>query len=197
VSRDEISDADIEYIRANYRRLDELCGERGQLAKRVRALIDDGLLPRPSYVLADGSEMVPEDYFRLADEAGGPERLRQEFARRHALAGGLAAELQDDWEGYVGGIYGVCLRTVSPETIVRKAELVASIERLLAKAAPEDDAWRERVRTEVDELDSLERDFSPDYDRHRFDSPPSRDRLIRAARVRYPQLFAEVPARGR
>jgi hypothetical protein len=42
----------------------------------VRSWIDDGLLPRPSYVLDDGTEMFPRDYFRLADEAGGIEPLR-------------------------------------------------------------------------------------------------------------------------
>jgi hypothetical protein len=41
----------------------------------VLRLIDDDLLPRPSYVLDDGSEMFPADYFRLADDAGGPAAL--------------------------------------------------------------------------------------------------------------------------
>jgi Family of unknown function (DUF6058) len=198
VSRDEFSEADLDYIRANYRSLAQLCLERGEGAEGVRALIRAGQLPAPSYVLPDGSDMVPEDYFLLVDEAGGPRRLRQEFERRYAAAGGVASELEDDWDGYIGGVYGVCLRRVSPETIVRKSELVNSIERLLANAAPEDAAWQSRLRHEVRELDALERDFSPDYDRNRFGRPPSRDLLIAAAHERYPELFAaEVGSRAR
>jgi hypothetical protein len=141
--------------------------------------------------------MVPEDYFDFADEAGGTHRLRQEFERRHRAAGGAAVELEDDWDGYIDGVYGVCLRQVSPETIVRKGQLLASLGRLVAEAAPEDRAWRERLCQEVDELDQLEREFSPDYDRKRFGAPPSRDRLIAAPRERYPEVFAEVEVRGR
>ncbi|HMJ00785.1 MAG TPA: DUF6058 family natural product biosynthesis protein [Gaiellaceae bacterium] len=162
----------------------------------MRRLIADGLLPRPSYVLPDGSEMVPDDYFRLLDDAGEPKRLREEFSRRYQLAGGATSEFEEDWADYIGGIYGVCLRQVSPETIVRKSELVASIERLLASPAADDATWRERLRQEVDELDILEREFSPDYDRTRFGRPPSRDRLIGATRERFPELFAEVGAHG-
>lgn len=192
------STADIEYIRTNYRPLAEVCSEHGQEAEEVRALIRDEALPAASYVLPDGTEMVPDDYFQLVDEASGPERLRQEFERRHEAAGGPASELQEDWDGYISGLYGVCLRHVSPETIVRKGQLVTSIGRLLADAEPEDTAWRERLRAEVDELDTLEREFSPDYDRKRFDRLPTRDLLIVAARERYPDLFApEVADRGR
>jgi hypothetical protein len=197
VSRDEFSDADIEYIRANFRPLEQLCRERGEGVERVRSLINGGLMPRPSYVLPDGSEMVPEDYFRLLDEAGGRQRLRQEFARRYAAAGGHESELEADWNGYMDGVYGICLRTVVPETIVRKEDLVSSIERLLARPGPTDAAWQTRLRDEVVELDALERELSPDYDRSRFDTPPSRDRLIVAARERYPEVFAGVEAHGR
>jgi hypothetical protein len=198
VSEDEFSDADLNYIRANYSSLAQLCLERGERIEEVRAFMRDGVLPAPPYVLPDGTDMVPEDYFLLVDEAGGPRFLRQEFERRYAAAGGVASELEDDWDGYVGGVYGVCLRRVSPETIVRKSELVNSITRLLANAAPDAAAWQARLREEVRELDSLERDFSPDYDRNRFDRPPSRDLLIVAAHERYPNLFAvEVRSRAR
>jgi uncharacterized protein DUF6058 len=198
VNEGVFSKADLDYIRANYRSLGQLCLERGERAEEVRALIRDGLLPAPSYVLPDGSDIVPEDYFLLVDEAGGHRRLRQEFERRYAAAGGVASELEDDWDGYMGGVYGVCLRRVSPEAIVRKSELVSSIERLLVNAAPEDTTWQSRLRHEVRELDALERDFSPDYDRKRFERPPSRDLLIVAAHERYPELFAaEVGARAR
>jgi hypothetical protein len=67
----EFSDADLEYIRTNYVTLDKLCAERVERPSEVRSQIDERLLPQPSYVLADGTEMFPRDYFRLPDEAGG------------------------------------------------------------------------------------------------------------------------------
>ena len=94
------------------------------------------------------------------------------------------------------GVYGVCLRQVSPETIVRKSELVTSIEGLLAEAKPEDVGWQGRLRQEVQELDRLEREFSPDYDRNRFGTPPSRDRLIAVAYERYSEIFAQAVVHG-
>jgi hypothetical protein len=44
----------------------------------------------------------------------------------------------------------------------------------------------------VEELDGLERQFAPDYDRNerRFGRKPTRDLLIDAARERYPDVFA-------
>jgi Family of unknown function (DUF6058) len=153
----------------------------------VRVLIARGVLPRPSYVLDDGTEMFPADYFLLPDEAGGPEHLRSHFSERYLVAGGPAEELESQWNGYVSGTYGVCLREVVPETIVRKSALVDSLTDVVGAPRPDDEAWRRELRRQVDELDELEREFSPDYDRgDRFDEPPSRDRLIAAARERYP-----------
>ena len=141
--------------------------------------------------------MVPDDYFALLDEIGGPKRLRSEFERRYLAAGGAADELDADWQGYIDGVYGICLRSVSPETIVRKSQLVESTGALLEQDAPDEPEWGEKLRRQVDELDALEREFSPDHDRQHFDRPPSRDLLINAAHERYPQLFAVEVARGR
>ena len=191
-----LSAADIAYIRANYLTLDELCAGRDETPAETRRLIDESLLPRPSYVLEDGTEMLPADYFCLVDEAGGPEALRAHFAERLRAAGG--EDLESDWQTYLAGIYGVCLRDVTPEAIVRKARLVSSLCELLVLARPADPEWRERLRAEVDELDELEREFSPDYDRNeeRFGRKPTRDLLIAAARERYPGVFSsELAAR--
>jgi hypothetical protein len=59
-------------------------------------------------------------------------------------------------------------------------------------ARPADPEWRERLRTEVDELAELEREFSPDYDRseERFGRKPTRDLIVAAARERYPDVFS-------
>ena len=182
--------ADFAYIHTNYVTLDELCAGRKETAADVRRLIEQGLLPDPSYVLDDGAEMYPADYFRLIDDAGGPAKLRAHFAERLRAAGG--DDVESEWQAYLAGIYGVCLREVTPEAIARKARLVSSLCELLVLARPADAEWRERLRTEVDELAELEREFSPDYDRseERFGRKPTRDLIVAAARERYPDAFS-------
>ena len=188
------TDADLAYIHAGYTTLDELCADRDESPADVRRLIEERRLPRPSYVLDDGTEMYPHDYFRLLDEAGGAERLRPHFEDRLRAAGD--EDVDEQWEGYLSGIYAVCLRDVTPETIARKTKLVSSLCELLVLAKPRDPDWQGRLRREVDELDELEREFAPDYDRNeeRFGCKPTRDLLIAAARERYPAVFAAEPA---
>lgn len=157
----------------------------------VRRQIVAGRLPRPSYVLDDGTEMVPADFFELADEAGAPQRVRADFKRRFVDAGGDPAGAEEEWLFYLSGVYGICLREVSPETIVRKSALMEGIGRLLDQPRPDEAEWRHDLRDQVDELDALEREFSPDFDPgDRFEQPPSRDRLVAATRERFPDVFA-------
>jgi hypothetical protein len=189
-----LSQADVEYIRANFVPLDELCAERGQSVDRLRALIAAGSLPAASYVLEDGTEMVPTEYFELIDEAGGEGALRGLFARRYVAAAGDDDEVGSEWEGYLSGAYGVCLKHVTPENIARKSALVAEIDRLLAAPQPDDADWSSDLRAGVDELDELERPFAPHYDRARW-GPSSRDRCITAARERYPEVFSAAASR--
>jgi hypothetical protein len=190
-----LTQSDVEYIRANFVPLDELCAARGQSADRVRALIAAGSRPAASYELEDGTEMVPADYFELVDEAGGEGALRGLFARRYLAATGDGDEVGSEWEGYLSGAYGVCLKHVTPENIGRKSALVAEIEGLLAAPQPEDADWRASLRASVDELDELERPFAPQYDRARW-GPSSRDRCITAPRERYPEAFSVATASG-
>lgn len=183
--------ADVDYIEANYVTLEEACSGRRESVDDIRRLIADGKLPRASYVLDDGTEMVPQDYFTLLEDAGSVDALQEHFLRRFDAAGGSPAERESEWEGYLSGLYGVCLRDVTPETIVRKETLVKEVGSLMAAPQPDDDEWRATLRASVDELDRLERQFAPDYDRSgRFPQPPTRDRLIRAPRARYPEVFA-------
>jgi hypothetical protein len=184
-----LTQADVEYILENFVRLDELCAVRGQSSDRVRALIAAGSLPAASYALQDGTEMVPAEYFELIDEAGGESALRGLFARRYLAASGDDDEVGSEWEGYLSGAYGVCLKHVTPENIARKSALVAEIEGLLATPQPENADWRASLRAGVDELDELERPFAPEYDRARW-GPSSRDRCITAARELYPEVFS-------
>ena len=192
-----LSAADVEYIRAGFVELDELCGQTSRDPAAVRADIEAGLLPRASYVLDDGTEMVPSDYFALADEAGGIDRLHDAFVRR--LQGAAAADpgppsdAEEEWQAYLSGEYGVCLKHVTPENIVRKGVLVARIEQLLAGPDPDGAEWPRNLREAVDELDALERQFAA-FDRIRFGAPSSRERLITATRKAYPALFAEAMA---
>jgi hypothetical protein len=193
------SDADLAYIGATYLTLAELCAERAETPEQVQQLIEQGLLPRPSYVLDEGTCMFPADYFRLVDAAGGPEALRAHFASRHRAAslaeGTNPGELERDWDAYLNGTYGVCLRDVTPENIVHKTFLIASLSQLLVLPSPRSPDWRAALRAQVEELDALEREFAPDYDRSDDqERPPTRDLLVEAAHKRYPKVFADTPA---
>jgi hypothetical protein len=194
MSRATFTQADLGYIKANYRTLDELCTDP-ESAADVQALIDHGRLPKPSYVLDDGTAMFPADYFRLVEEAGGVDALRSHFIARYRAASdrepGHVDELDRDWHAYMNGVYGVCLREVTPETIVRKTVLVSSLCQLLMLPRPRSREWRRMLHEQVDELDALEREFAPHYDRSdEQDRPPTRDLLVSAARARFPDVFA-------
>jgi uncharacterized protein DUF6058 len=181
----ELTERDVAYVEAHYIDLTSLCHERDWPVAEVFAAIDERRLPRASYELSDGRLMVPHDYFDLVQEAGGVTQLRSRFAARYS-----DADFDEAWEAYLDGIWGICLRRVTPEAIVRKGELVPKLEHLLADPAPEDAGWAKRLVSAVEELDELERPFSPDHDRIAFGRPPTRDTLIEEPRRRYASLFA-------
>ena len=181
--------ADVAYVEANYLSLDQACAGRAETPEEVRALAAAGRLPQPSYVLPDGTEMVPADHFVIAD-AG-----REAFERQFLAAGGGPDEVNAEWDGYLSGAYGVCLKEQTPANIVRKEAFVKEISGLLAAPEPGESSWRSRLRTAVDELDELERPFAPAYDRARW-GPSSRDRCVTAPRERYPEIFAPAISRS-
>ena len=156
-----LTSEDVAYITANYIPLDD---------EAVRAEIAAGRLPKPAYVLDDGTEMVAADHTALVERAGGIDALRDWFEAR----------APGEWDAYLSGEYAVCLRVVSPESIVRKDELISEIESLLGIDPPP----RQRLHAAVDELDALLRPFAP-YDRIRFGGPVSRDRYVTAVRERF------------
>jgi hypothetical protein len=174
--------ADEAYIRSHFVALAEVAGDR---LPEVREAIAAGRLPAPAYVLDDGTEMVAPDHLALADEAG--EDLEATFRARFAAAGGTDADEQ--WREYLTGGYAVCLRTVTPETIIRKGQLVDQIDAALADARPGDREWRDALRAAVDALDALERPFAP-LDEYRFGKRPTRKRYIDDPRERWPWLAA-------
>lgn len=194
------TDEDLAYLRQNYLTLEDLCAGRPETPAQVRELIDAGLLPRPSYVLVDGTAMFPADYFRLYDEAGNVDRLSQVFRERYRQAAQPYPELatadavENAWSAYLRGVWGQCLVEVTPEVVVRKRALVNSLCRLIALPRPRNSEWCAQLREEVSELDEIERDFAPDYDRAEEwnDRPPSRDLLINVARERFPDVFSEA-----
>lgn len=188
--------ADLSYIREHFVTLEELCRGRPEAPAEVRSLVEQRLVPQPAYVLDDGTGMFGADHLRLVDDAGGVDGLQAHFAARHRAAsdarGTDPRALPTDWDGYLRGVYGVCLRVVTPENIVAKNALVTSLCELLVLAEPASAEWRDALRSSVDELDALELPFSPDYDRDgRFGRPPTRDLLVTAARERFPGVFAD------
>jgi len=194
----EFTKADRAYLRANFLTLEQLCEGRDERPGEIQKLIDRGLLPGPSYVVG-GVGMFPADYFRLHDEAGGPKRLRELFESRYAAAArsypaqATREATHQAWQAYLGGVWGQCLREVTPETIVRKRVLVDSLCKLIALPRPRQPEWQNQLRADVEELDRIEREFAPDYDRAEGwnDRPPTRDLLIEEARRRFPEVFAD------
>jgi hypothetical protein len=47
-----------------------------------------------------------------------------------------AGTAQEQWEEYLSGIHAVCLRAVTPASIVAKGDLMDTIERLTADPVP-------------------------------------------------------------
>jgi len=156
----ELAALDQEYIRANFVPGTSVAGYAG-----------------PAYVLDDGTEMFPAGHFSMV--AG-----RDDFIRRH---GGVDAA--EDYDAWLTGIYGVCLREPTPENIALKGELVARIEAALASPDVDDPEWRAALRIDIDTLDSIERPFAP-LDTMRLGAPPSRQRLIDWPRQRWAWLTA-------
>ena len=190
-----LDEADLTYVRANFSPLADASAEAGWEGDEARELIRAGRLPETSYVLDDGTEMVPPDYFELVASAGGVDALPAHFRARWVAAAAERGvepsneELEEEWAGYLSGDYGVCLNRVTPEEMFRKTWLIAEIERLIGSPRPDEATWREELAQRVDELDACERPFAS-YDRVRFGGPVSRDRLITAVRERY--LAAEA-----
>ncbi len=170
---------DIAYVKASFQ----------PMAESVRPLVERGLLPRAAYVLPDGTPMVSADHAQLLEDAGGnPAAVAAQFRERYLAAGGDAANAEEEYEAWLSGEYAVCLHTTSPEAILAKSSLMQAITALVARPAPADRSWCGALRSAVDALDALERPFAR-YDRDRFGSPSSRDRLITATHERFPEVW--------
>lgn len=138
--------------------------------------------PASSYVLADGTEFYPRNYFEQEfDET----RFKARLCAEMRVQGITSLDVDETWLAYMEGVYGVCLRSATPENIVRKNALLERIESLTSAPRQEDPSWLADIKNAVDALDALELPFSPHYDRVRFGRAPTRDSHIRDVRRRF------------
>jgi hypothetical protein len=182
------SDDDVAYVRSAFIRLDDV-RDGGALAPLIGTA-----LPMATYRLADGSHWFAHDWLRLyMDAEQRPDAIKNLFVRRlraSCEALGFDRDPAEEWDAYIAGLYGACLRDVTPENIVAKERLVARVERWLVDAAPSDRDWCAQLRVDVEALDGVTRKFAQ-CDRVRFGKRTSRDRLIDDVRRAYPQVFAD------
>ncbi len=140
-----------------------------------------GRLPLPSYVLRDGTPMVPADHGTLAEVAGGLDHLRRWFV---AFWPDDPATGEQEWGHYLSGQY-VCLREVTPTRIKAKTERIAEAEAAvdLLRRDPHDPVGRGLLGQAVDGvlavpgLDAILLPMTA-YDRLRFGGPTVRERWV-------------------
>jgi len=138
-------------------------------------------LPLPSYVLGDGTPMVPADHGRPAEVAGGVDRLHDWFV---AFWEGDPATGEQEWVHYLSGQY-VCLREVMPLRIKQRAERIAEAAAAvdLLRRDPHDGVARGMLGEAVDGvlgvpgLEALLRPMTA-YDRLRFGGPTVREQWV-------------------
>jgi Family of unknown function (DUF6058) len=173
-------ESDLDYVRSSFE----------PMAEAVRPLVERGVLPQATYVLPDGTPMVPADHCSLLEDAdGNPDAVAAKFRDRFIAAGGDPHNVAEEHAAWLSGAYGACLRNTTPEAIVAKDALMTAIGALLARPSPADNAWCVALRAAVDALDAMERPFAR-HDRQRFGGPTSRDRLITTTRERFPDLWS-------
>lgn len=137
--------------------------------------------------------MVGAGYFALVDTAGGIDALEgwftaacQETARRLGLPHG-PDDATEQWDSYLSGGYGVCLRQVAVDAIGQKARHITTIEELLVRPAPHHAGWAGRLRA-VSSLAAIERPGSP-LDAPRWGGPMSPHWYGAYLRAYFPQVF--------
>nr|WP_300053942.1 GNAT family N-acetyltransferase [uncultured Nocardioides sp.] len=147
-----------------------------------------GRLPLPSYVLSDGTPMVPAAHGELAEVAGGVDRLHDWFV---AFWEGEPDVGEQEWAAYLSGQY-VCLKEVSPVRIRQKTERVAEASAAveILRRDPHDPIGRGMLGQAVDGvlavpgLDSLLLPMTA-YDRLRFGGPSVRETWVDAPRAEF------------
>jgi Family of unknown function (DUF6058) len=189
-----LSPADKIYIRSNFHTLEELCLSRPNKPADYRSQIRAALLPLPTYAV-DGIEMYPADFFVFPDSVGclGDQLKKQFFARYQRMAESYGQQIPEgqigeEFASYLSGEYGVCLRWVTPETIFLKGLAMGKIDELLSEPNAGHTEWSAALRSWINRLDAMEREFAP-CDTARFGSLPSRVRYIDNVMAKYPDCF--------
>ncbi|HEV2675919.1 MAG TPA: DUF6058 family natural product biosynthesis protein [Aliidongia sp.] len=153
-------------------------------------------VPKPSYVLPDGTEMVSTDYFTLIGDGSDLGSLRDRFVARFEAALrrlGLPVAAENSvatWNSYLTGEFAACLKSVSPEAMALKELLIGSIADLVAEPQPQEEGWRAALRDAVGRLDDLEMPFAG-WDEVRFGTRTSRARSIDDVHARFPEVFTQ------
>jgi hypothetical protein len=189
----KLNPKDEAYIRGEFFTLEELClGRRGHPSE-YRNKIRSRELPLPTYII-DSVEYYPSDYFLFPDSVEPASEMKGAFFARYlriasAYNGAPSDDvLTEEYESYLSGEYGVCLKTLTPETVFLKGFAMAQIDGLFANPKTSDAEWHAQLRAWVYRLDELERQFAP-CDTERFGSLPSRVRYIDRAKAEYPEVF--------
>ena len=190
----ELAPEDETYIRREFFLLEDLCFGRQARPSDYRNQVRSRELPLPAYVI-DSVEYYPPDYFLFPDSVEPGSDINEAFLARYRRIAAAYNEspstniVNQEYEGYLSGEYGVCLKTVTPETIFLKGFVMARIDELFENPKPVDETWRSKLHGLVNRLDGLERQFAP-CDTGRFGSLPSRVRYIDRASKEYPEAFA-------
>jgi len=186
---------DTAYVKGRFMPLGLLARANGWDVDALRLEMAGGRVPKVSYILPDGTEMIPTDYFALVGDGSELDTLRDRFIRRYEVAVarlGLSSadESAATWESYLSGGFAACLKSVTPESIALKGALVDAITALVSDPKVDDAAWSAALCAAVSQLDDLEMPFAR-WDDIRFGSRSSRARLIDDVRAQYPGVFAD------
>jgi hypothetical protein len=215
---DGISAEDDRYIRRHFVTLERLVARTRVSRATLLQWRSQGLFPRPTYVTEDGERWYPRAYVPLVRRAISLKTdlkvlFREEYRRaleqlRYLSPADFYAELaksmpvhgqpedtiEREWQAFLTGEYGPCLRTAWFPCILRKGKLLRTIEELVAVPHVDAPGWRRRLRQSVDSLDRLEMPLTA-WDQVRRGEPVSRDTHSRSIRQRFPEVFERPPTR--
>lgn len=156
-------------------------------------LMAAGRVPLPSYLLSDGTPMVPRDHLDPVGWAGGPDRLHDWFVGYWPADEQADAEQQ--WAAYLSGRC-VGLRHVTPLALRDEARWVARLDAGLERLARDrrDHVGRGMVGEAISRLEDL---LLPrtSYDVLRFDGLPGTWQRVRQAREDLVPPLPELPIR--
>jgi predicted DNA-binding transcriptional regulator AlpA len=203
----ELSQSDVTHIRGNFLNMNDVMEKSGVTHEVITKWLDRGEFPEPTYLTQDGVLWYPPYLVILVQRS-----LRNDTNPKYEFLldakkvlekpgyvyrfGQVEKTGTDDedaekmWDDFKSGLYGACLRKPDPKSIMAKGSLIKTIKELLANPDPENVEWCEKLRKTVNELDSVEAQFT-DFDRKRFGGTVSRDVYITSIKKQYSHIFTE------